>query len=391
MMHLHRRALPILLALILGGCSWFGWNKPDPYKGAAGRLSQPLEVPPDLTPPTAEDRFSVPDPRAATSYSDYAKQGGPGAAPAAAPAGQSGVLPEVKGVRIEREGNSRWLVVQGSPDRVWAAVRDFWIAAGYPLAVEKPELGIMDTEWRDDETKIPQDFIRRTIGRFVNGLYQSPRRNRFHTRLDWGTEPGTTEVYVTSRSVEEIYTRTDQDMTVWQPLPADREGDLEMLRRMLLKLGGEESRIAGQGPAEVPRGASASAVPVVQSQPNAFIDNGGAGPLLINDGFDRGWRRVGLALDRGGFTVEDRDRSKGIFFVRYNDPDVDVNAQQKKGILDSVAFWRSASKGATPQLRVQVTDNGHDTSRIVVLDAQGEPTNTATGQKILALLYDQLK
>jgi outer membrane protein assembly factor BamC len=376
------------LALLLGGCSWFGSKKTDDYKTAQARVDQPLEVPPELSSPTMDDRYSIPDPRSQTSFSDYSKQtsGGQGTRGASGPV----VLPAVQGAKLERDRDQRWLVVKGEPEKVWPLIRQFWIDAGYPLLRENPEVGIMETDWHEDRSKIPQDFVRRTIGRVIDGLYSSPRRDKFRTRLEKGEEPGTTDVFVSNRSVEEIYTNENQDRTAWQPLPADRELEAEMLSRILVKLGGEETKVAAATPT-APAGRPAAATSPAQPR-NAVLENSGAGPLVLNDGFDRAWRRVGLALDRVGFTVEDRDRSKGLFFVRYIDPDRDANANgPKESFWSKLAFWRSPPKSAQPQYRILVSDAGASASQVQVQDSKGELEKSSTGKKILGLLYEQLK
>jgi outer membrane protein assembly factor BamC len=376
------------LALLLGGCSWFGSKKTDDYKTAQARVDQPLEVPPELSSPTMDDRYSIPDPRSQTSFSDYSKQtsGGQGTRGASGPV----VLPAVQGAKLERDRDQRWLVVKGEPEKVWPLIRQFWIDAGYPLLRENPEVGIMETDWHEDRSKIPQDFVRRTIGRVIDGLYSSPRRDKFRTRLEKGEEPGTTYFFVSNRSVEEIYTNENQDRTAWQPLPADRELEAEMLSRILVKLGGEETKVAAATPT-APAGRPAAATSPAQPR-NAVLENSGAGPLVLNDGFDRAWRRVGLALDRVGFTVEDRDRSKGLFFVRYIDPDRDANANgPKESFWSKLAFWRSPPKSAQPQYRILVSDAGASASQVQVQDSKGELEKSSTGKKILGLLYEQLK
>ena len=375
------------LALLLGGCSWFGSKKTDDYKTAQARVDQPLEVPPELSAPTMDDRYSIPDPHSQTSFSDYSKRTAGGVA-----RGSSGpaVLPDIKGVKLERDRDQRWLEVKGEPDKVWPLVRQFWIDSGYALLRESPEVGIMETDWHEDRSKIPQDLVRRTIGRVIDGLYSSPRRDKFRTRLEKGAEPGTTDIFVSNRSVEEVYTNENQDRTAWQPLPADRELEAEMLSRLMVKLGGEETKVAAAAPT-APAGRPAPVADTAQPR-NAVLENSGAGPLVLNDGFDRAWRRVGLALDRVGFTVEDRDRSKGLFFVRYIDPDRDASTgAPKESFWSKLAFWRSPPKTAQPQYRIVVSDAGANTSQVQVQDAKGELEKSSTGKKILGLLYEQLK
>jgi outer membrane protein assembly factor BamC len=379
------------IALVLAGCSWF--TKKDDYKSAQARANQPLEVPPELSSPTMDDRYAIPDPHAQTSYSDYTKGlNSQGTAKQASTAG-SAVLPKIDGARVERDRDQRWLVVKGEPDKVWPVIREFWIDAGYPLVRESPEVGIMETDWYEDRSKIPMDIIRRTIGKAIEGLYSMPRRDKFRTRLEKGAVPGTTEVFVSNRSVEEIYTSEFQDHTVWNPLPADRELEAEMLNRMALKIAGEETKVAVAAPT-APAGTlakQASLTPTAPEPRNAVLENSGAGPLVVNDSFDRAWRRVGLALDRTGFTVEDRDRSKGLFFVRYIDPDVDLTSGQKKSWSEKLMFWKSADKQNQPQYRIYVSDAGANLSQVVVQDSKGEAEKSSTGKKILGLLFEQLK
>ncbi len=385
MTHLHRFTL-VAAALALSGCSWFGGNKTD-YKGTQVRAAQPLEVPPELTSPTMDDRYAIPDPRSQTTYSAYQK--GAGAAPASSTMNANTVLPRVEGARMERYGDQRWLVVKGEPDKVWPMVRDFWVESGFALQREEPNTGILETDWYDDKSKIPDDIVKRTVGRIVPQLFATPRRDKFRTRLEKGSEPGTTEVFVSNRQVEEIFTNNNQDRTVWQSRPADRELEAEMLSRMLVKFGA--APVTPMAAAATP--ARPGTAPAVADSRNAVLENGGAGPLVVNDSFDRAWRRVGLALDRVGFTVEDRDRSKGLFFVRYIDPEVDLQskAAADKSWVDKLKFWKSDPK--TPQLpyRIHVSDAGAAMSQVQVQNQQGASDSSATGRKILGLLYEQLK
>jgi outer membrane protein assembly factor BamC len=294
----------------------------------------------------------------------------------------------VKGVQLERDRDQRWLTVKGDPDKVWPLVRKFWIDNGYALSRESPEIGIMETEWHEDRAKIPQDFIRRTLGRVLDGVYSTPRRDKFRTRLEKGAVPGTTEVFVSHRGMEEIYTDANQTATKWQPLPPDPELEAEMLSRIMVAMGGEETKVAAER-AKAPAGRLTTAVAAAPEARNAVLENSGAGPLVVNDGFDRAWRRIGLALDRTGFTVEDRDRSKGLFYVRYIDPE--AQAADDESFLGKLAFWRPAPKAPKPQYRIRVAEAGASASQVTVQDANGAPDQGATAKKILGVLYEQLK
>ena len=244
---MNRSTLLILPAVLVlaSGCSILNIFKSPDYKTTQARANQPLEVPPELTAPTMDDRYSIPDPRAQTTYSAYSQRpavaGGPAAA---APVAGVPVLPRFENVKFERFGDQRWLVVKGEPEKVWPVVREFWIDSGYRLLRESPEVGLMETDWFEDRSKIPQDIVRRTVGRVLEGLWSFPRRDKFRTRLEKGVEPGTTEIFVSNRNVEEVMASTTSDRTMWQSQPADRDLEAEMLSRIMVKLGG--GRAAGR-------------------------------------------------------------------------------------------------------------------------------------------------
>ena len=394
MMQPQRIVLALAVAVLAAGCSWFGGSKSTEYKGAQARAAQPLEVPPELTAPTMDDRYAIPDPRTQTTYSQYSKaNASQGTAPVAGTSSNT-VLPKIEGARLERYSDQRWLVVKGDPDKVWPVIREFWIDNGYALAREEPNTGIMETDWYDDKSKVPSDIIRRTVGKVLPNLWSTPRRDKFRTRLEKGAEPGTTEVFVSNRNVQEEFSNSEQTRTLWVAGAADRDLEAEMLSRMLVKFGVAEQQVAAataKAPAPVRSGAQPT-TPASESK-NAVLENSGAGPLVVNDSFDRAWRRVGLALDRVGFTVEDRDRSKGIFYVRYVDPEADRqgDASKSESWTEKMKFWKSTPKGPTPQYRIQVSDAGASMSQVQVQNSQGTAESSSTGKKILGLLYEQLK
>jgi outer membrane protein assembly factor BamC len=359
----------------LSGCAWLTPAGPDYRTQGKNTQVRSLEVPPDLTRPIGDDRFLVPDPKA-TTFSQYSRERG--AQPVVST--NSAVLPKFENARIVRAGEQQWLVVKATPERVWPTVREFWADSGFVLKRETPEAGIMETDWAENRSKIPQDPIRNTVGRLLDGLYSSGERDKFRTRLEAGAEPGTTEIYVSHRGVEEIFTNPDQNSTGWRFRPSDKSLELEMLGRMLVKFGFATDK------ASAVAGASSVAAPAQR----ATYDKDKGGVLKVNEPFDRAWRRVGLALDRSGFTVEDRDRSKGTFFVRYIDPEIDASTQGKKGWVDRLAFWRSDKPADRPQYRVKVTDSG-TTADVEVQAADGKPDNSPTAKRILNLLFEQLR
>jgi outer membrane protein assembly factor BamC len=378
----------VLVPLVLAsGCGLF---KTEEQLRAERAREKPLEVPPDLTSPVADQRYALPDPKSSTSFSQYSRDrtGAPQGTPASGTAG--GVLQAVPNARIERRGDQRWIVAKAEPGQVWPIVREFWLDLGFSIARETPQAGILETNWYESRAAVESTGIRGLISRALPGMYSTGERDRYRTRLEQGLEPGTTEIYVSHRGLEEVF-MTGYDATKWQPrgTGTDRDLEAEMLGRLLAKLG-EPAKRATPAPAGQPGAAAsviASAAPVAA---NAVLQGNGAGPLVVNDSFDRAWRRVGLALDRTGFTVVDRDRSKGLFFVRYIDPEAAGNTSNE-GFLDKLAFWRTAPKAAEPQFRILVKDAGANSSQVVVQNMKEETENSPTGKRILALLFEQLK
>ena len=185
------------LAALLAGCSTSMLeSKKIDYK-SSGKLPT-LEVPPDLTQPTRDDRYAVPDvsPKGTATYSAYV---GERAGQARATTVQE-VLPKVENLRIERSGNQRWLVVPGTPEKVWPSIKEFWQELGFLIKVEVPEAGIMETDWAENRAKIPQDIVRSLLSTFLDSLYSTAERDKFRTRLE-RNEAGSTEVYISHRGM----------------------------------------------------------------------------------------------------------------------------------------------------------------------------------------------
>ena len=362
-------------AVALAACGTFELpTKKIEYK-SAGKLPS-LEVPPDLTRPTADDRFVVPDigSRGAATFSDYQKD----RAGRSQTAGTSAMLPNIDTARVERAGTQRWLVVQGPPEKVWPLVKEFWQEIGFIVNIESPETGVMETDWAENRAKIPDGPIRNTLGRLLDIVYSTSERDKFRTRLERGSQPGTTEIYVSHRGMEEVFTTALQEQTKWQPRPSSPELEAEMLQRLMVRLGVQEERAKSQ-------------VATATVAPRAVLQKGGeGGSLALNEQFDRAWRRVGLALDRVGFTVEDRDRSKGVYFVRYIDPDVDNRSAEDRGLLSRLRFWGKSDPQKQEQYRVVVKDMG-ERAEVNVLNKEGAREQSRVANRILSLLHEQLK
>jgi outer membrane protein assembly factor BamC len=348
---------------VLSACSMLEADRID-YKSAG--KGPTLEVPPDLTQLSRDPRYQVPDgPVTASAY--QVGQAAPAMATAATTVGD---------VRIERAGSQRWLVVNRPADQLWGPVRDFWQESGFLLTLDQQGLGIMETDWAENRAKIPQDFIRNALGKVLDSVYSTSERDRFRTRFE-RTPSGATEIYISHRGMIEVYSSSQKDQTVWQPRPTDPELEAEFLRRLMVKLG-------------VPQEQSKALVAGGAAKPLARVATVGNSPVVqIDEGFDRAWRRVGLALDRTGFTVEDRDRSQGTYFVRYVPPN--PNKQEPGFFGKLLNFARPAEKPDAPlKFRIAVRSQGESTT-VSVLNGEGAPETSQNAQRIVQVIADDLK
>jgi outer membrane protein assembly factor BamC len=334
-----------------------------------------LEIPPDLNTPRFDDRFS------ATTASGLAAQ-------QAGRPKQSDLLPQNPDARIVRAGTERWLVVKATPEQTWSTVRQFWVELGFVVAVEQPTIGVMETDWAENRAEIPMDPVRRTIGKYIDIFYSTNKRDKFRTRVERGVEPGTVEIYVSHRGMEQVPTTKIDNASpaafAWAVLPPNPDLEAEMLSRLMQRFGVP----AGVAVAAVAASAPAQVAPTDKARIEKSAD--GSSRLVVDDAFDRAWRRVGLALDRTGFTVVDRDRSTGIYFVRYADPDIDVAKARDQGWLAKLMFWKPDEKERPEQYRIKVSETS-PTSVVTVQDPKGEPDRTTSGERILALLREQLR
>ena len=331
------------------------------------KATESLEVPPDLSSSTINDAPSALE-AAGTSYSEFDEAQPSG--------GGTTVLPGQSDMRVERDGNQQWLIVKGDPDELWVKVKEFWLKEGFLIKMEDPRVGIIETSWSENRADIPQGPIRNILGKVIDSVYTSATRDQYRVRLERGTVPGTAEIYLTQRGVEEVVTGGPTDAsTVWQSRPSDPELEAEMLKRLMVFLGVEEQKAQRML-------ASRKDKPV---RARMVSDDAGS-MLIVEEDFSRAWRRTGVALDRVGFAVEDRNRSAGTYFVRYNDP---LGDQNKEGILSKLAFW-SSEEDATAQYQIELQANGPSTF-VIVNNTEGERDTSSTAKRILSLLEEQLK
>jgi outer membrane protein assembly factor BamC len=361
---MNRTAVVLAVISLLSACSSFMDSDKVNYKTEGGTKVVPLDIPPDLTQLTRDTRYVVPG-GAVTASSMAARPANPVAATAAK---------QVNDVRVERDGKQRWLVVDRTADSVWPIVHGFWKENGFEYVVEQQQIGLLETEWAENRAKIPQDFIRRTLGKVLDGLYSSGERDKFRTRIERNNSGGV-DIFITHRGMTEEYKDASKTGgTIWVPRPSDADLEAEFLSRLMVKLGVsvEQSKVVA---------------PATEATPSKtiLVSTGGTTVLSIPDSYDVAWRRVGLALDRTGFTVEDRDRSQGIYFVRY----VDSTPKEEKGFFSKM-FSKSAPESGPVKYRIVIRKTDKN-SEVSVLGATGKMENSPVTGRILKLLADDLR
>ena len=381
----------ILISIMIAGLSGCGGRSDSgkvkvlPDRKAEYKKSQQaernLEIPPDLTSDSINDALVVPNaPGDTSTLSDFMDQ--ERAVIGSGSRGVQGVLPKFDGMAVKRDGDLRWLEIQADPQDVWFTTLDFWQENGILLIQQDPETGIMLTDWLENLATIKTDFITDTIRGLANSLYSSSTRDQYRVRIEPGMIPGTTELYLTHRGLEEEIIQEPQgdlERTVWNPRGTDHDLEAEMLRRLMVFMGVNEQRsqraLATESTVRQPRSR------IIRNQDELL--------LKFDEDLSRAWRLTGVALDRVGFAVEDRDRRKGIYYVRYNDP---MKESQKSGFLSKLMFWRDKDQNIDKENQYQVNlQPDGATTQVLVLNSAGVRDNSDTALRILTLLHEQLR
>lgn len=369
-----RFSLSCLALATLAGCSsldpLLGGDKVD-YRTQSKQTSG-LEIPPDLT---QLQRTAPIGQGGAISAAQLSAQP---ATTAVAPSTAAVAVNKVATAEIVRVGNTRVIRSSQTPEQLWPLVRGFWADMGFDLPKDQADIGLLETDWKENRAKLPKDFIRRTIGSVLDGLYSTGERDRFRTRFE--RVGNLTEITITHRGMQEVYTSAQREQVTWTSRPSDSELEAEMLNRLLLRLGGKAVTATPEQTATV-----AQALPVV-AEPERVNLAQVPNQIVVAEDFERAWRRVGQSLDRHGFTIEDRDRRAGLFFLRYADP-------TKAGKEEPNFFQRLFSKADAPstaKLRVAVKTEGNR-SVVTVQNAQGQQQTDDIAKRILGLLQQDLR
>jgi outer membrane protein assembly factor BamC len=377
LLHLFRRYLSILAvfciaSVVLTACKSVTTSDTVDYKSAGAVRGPNLSYPPDLITAQADRRYIVQDGTATMSeYNAAAKKSAQM---------RSNVMSGIPGMRIARDGERRWLVVEKPAPELYPQIKDFWQENGFLLVVDSPSTGIMETDWAENRAKIQQDWIRSTLNKVLDSIADTGERDKYKTRLE-AVKPNETEIYITQRgALEKCVSDTTGNClyTIWTPRPNDPELEAVFLARLMERLGMTQE----QAKAMV-------AAPLGPKTPKAkFVQEGAnQGFIELSAGFDRSWRDVGLALDRSNFTVEDRNRSTGVYYVRYVNP---KDLGDTKGFFSNLFSSKDDSSLKAKKYQVVVKSTGENSVNVYVQNAEGKPENTPAGFQLLTLLTEQL-
>jgi outer membrane protein assembly factor BamC len=370
--------LAMSLCIAMAGCTTdqlLLQKKVDYRSGSDNIGKNNLELPPELTAPASNNHFNVQQSTVLNSV-----------VPANASSTQA-ILATGSRAKIVQAGNQRWLVVKGDPEKLWPEIHEFWLDNGFLLTLDNPAIGIMETDWLENRAKLPKDLVTRMLSKISDRILSTGELDRYRTRVERGSEPGTSEIYISHRGMMEVYSKdgssdsaaalsknSDNTKTIWTPKKPDPEMEVEMLSLLLQRFGLDQA--TAQAVVAKPYQAPAAA---------SLIDNGKA--LTIADNFDRAWRRVGLALDRSGYVVYDRDRSKGVYMIRR--ADTDIVGEDNSSVFSKLAFWK---KDATPEQKqaseyeIHLTEGLKQTKLTVTSKNKSDDNG-----KILSALLNELK
>ena len=335
-----------------------------------------LEVPPDLTNPDQGNLYQVPAGSGAVRASDLSRR-----TSATQQAANSEVLKSVKGVRLERDGNQRWVEVQGkSPAEIWPLLKAFWQENGFDIKSEEPGIGQMETEWAENRAKIPQDGLRRLLDKVgLGGIYSTSERDKFIIRIEQ-SKNGTTDVFFAHKGMKEVYADKNKDTTTWQPAANDPNLEAAFLARFMQYMGVDQQQAEN---ALTQSGAKRSGNELARIDGNT---------LLVSGDYGRNWRRTALALDRIGLNVLGQNIERHAFLVQQAPNESEAVSTKKPGF-----FSRMFGKGkkvekpaAYPEIIVFVEPvNGG--SRIRLLNKDGSAYNGSDASTLISRLHTELR
>lgn len=377
-----RRVAVISVVALLSGCStltgWLGEKEGQGYEFKGGEA---LEVPPDLS-AAALERPSLD----ATRYSLFA-QG------QLDTQGDTKVLPKLEGVRVNRGAGIRWLEVDKPVNVVFTQVRDYLLSENYPLVAENPASGLIETDWVTADRKLPSTGIMSWFQAAANRDGNALIRDRYIIRFDYGDKPDTTEIYISHRAIERVVVRQgnrllyeESQEDLWVPKQAEPIVEANMIAKMLIALGSDQ--ILAQQVAE-----EAAAKKAGQTEDiSRFITQNSQGIYQLEmpqGSYYDAWRLLSIALDRTGFTVEDRDRFDGKVYVLF-DKSVEKLNEGEASFWDRFAFWKEDEEYDGQQVVITLDRNASPVT-VSVLGDSDQAVTPALAKRVLEIINESIR
>ncbi len=149
-----------------------------------------LEIPPDLSQIDTQSEYEVPG--EGTSYKNYKnRQNAPQKIAVK-------VVEDPDGLKIIKSGAMRWLLVKKDPDTLWPHVQDFWEDMGFNVRVANKRTGVIETEWIKTSELKSNEGVASKLDAWLDNMSGFADRRKFRTRLEIGSQKGTTEIFLIS-------------------------------------------------------------------------------------------------------------------------------------------------------------------------------------------------
>ncbi|HEB85743.1 MAG TPA: outer membrane protein assembly factor BamC [Gammaproteobacteria bacterium] len=300
----------LILSLAMMACSSTGPHYEGDYN-VQNENGKPLEVPPGLVLPRGDESLKIPSIAAEqTSIASYEKKG-----TVKNRDGSSGTA--TAGVRMRRDGAVRWLEFDAPADKVWSKLESFFKSLGFKIVHEDKKLGMMETDWQENRVKLPSDWF----SVIFNSFSSAGLKDRYIARLEQDGDK--TLLFITHQGLREKHIEddtSDADDTYWEYRKSDPGLEREMLMRFLIFQGIKKNTAKA-----ITTKKEISHAKLVEEKGNLYLN--------VTETFPRTWRRVGLAMDRMGIHVDDRNRSAGVYYFSLNK---DFRNQEDKNWFEGI-------------------------------------------------------
>ncbi len=256
-------SLIIVSSFIYTSCSMTGGSEgyfPDKkYDFLNEEVEDIISVPSELTLPNTENHYPVNDPEEIDKILEVPKP-----RQIFASSGDSSV-------QLRRLGELMWIYIETLPSTSWPISKNYWDTSTYDVLKADPVTGEIDIDF--DQT------------------------SKLQMRVEHGIKEASTEIFLIK-----INKMTNEIQSDPEFVQAEMEKMINYYADSLSNFSG--TSLAAQNLNEMKKA-------------NIFTENGMT-VIALDLNFDRAWSSVSKALDAAEIVTNDRDRSKGIFFVSYS-------------------------------------------------------------------------